>query len=134
MKIDAKAVLRSGVMVLSVCLMLLQAGCITIDLSRGSRGDAPRTLSPKGTVCEAGRGASVEQRPSDDDGVVRHHQEAEDEHHPPDPARPLVQLDEGERRRGAQRLADAHLQDEEGMPETNIAMMYGIRKAPPPYS
>lgn len=58
MKIGGKALQRSGVLVLSVCLMLLLSGCVTIDLSRGSREDGPQGLSPKGTVCMAGRGVT----------------------------------------------------------------------------
>jgi putative exosortase-associated protein (TIGR04073 family) len=58
MKIGRKVIGRSRGSMLCVCLMLLGAGCVTIDLSRGSSEDDPQGLSPNGTVCEAGRGAT----------------------------------------------------------------------------
>ena len=58
MKIGGKAGQRCGVLVLSVCLMILLSGCVTIDLSRGCREDGHQGLSPKGTACMAGRGVT----------------------------------------------------------------------------
>jgi len=58
MKIGSKVMGRSGVLMLCACLMLLETGCVTIDLSRGCSEDDPQGLSPKGTVYEAGRGVT----------------------------------------------------------------------------
>ena len=58
MRINTKTVQAISVLGVSVCLMLLGAGCLTIDLSRGCGDDGPGGLSPKGTVREIGRGTT----------------------------------------------------------------------------
>jgi putative exosortase-associated protein (TIGR04073 family) len=58
MRIGTTTVHRISVLAVSVCLLLLGAGCLTIDLSHGYSEDAPRRVSPRGTVHEAGRGVT----------------------------------------------------------------------------
>jgi len=55
MRIGTKTGQGISVLAVSACLLLLGAGCITIG---SSHEDVPQGFSPKGTVCEAGRGAT----------------------------------------------------------------------------